>query len=341
MGSGIVPSRPADRFHRKRSLRPSRARSRRHPHRRRPLPPGVPVLFLALALVASPPPDTIPPLDPVVRDIQVGPNEVLRTTTVGSGQPLVLIPGIFGAAFGYRMLTAPLAQRGYRTIVVEPLGYGWSSHPKDADYSFAAQTGRVSRALDSLGVSGALVVAQSSGAAIAFRLAVVRPDLVRGLLSIDGGPSESAATPGMKKAFKFGGGLVKLAMDESALRHDVRREIVKNSGDTTWITDAVVRGYTAGQTADLGGSIDAFHEMAKSKENTSLADRLQHCLAPVLLLVGTVDHPSGVPDEQRQLLKTKLRDFTTETVRGAGQFIQEEQPAVVLAAVTRLNRVAR
>ena len=104
------------------------------------------------------------------------------------------------------MLTGPLARTGYRTIVVEPLGYGWSSHPKDADYSFAAQTGRVSRALDSLGVTQALVVAQSSGAAIAFRLAVLRPDLVRGLLSIDGGPAETAATPGMKKAFKFGGG---------------------------------------------------------------------------------------------------------------------------------------
>src|SRR6185503_8239704 len=202
---------------------------------------------------------------------------------------------------------------------------------------FGAQSDRVARTLDQLSIKRALFVAQSSGAAIAFRLAVKRPDLVRGLLSIDGGPAESAATPGMKKAFKFGGGLVKLTMDESRLRHEVRREIVKNSGDTSWVTDAVIRGYTA----DLGGSIDAFHQMAKSKENTSLADRLQHCLAPVVLLVGTVDHPSGVPDEQRQLLRTKLRAFNTETVRGAGQFIQEEQPAVVLSAVTRLNRVAR
>src|SRR5262249_28861285 len=138
------------------------------------------------------------------------------------------------------------------------------SHPKDADYSFAAQTERVSRALDSLGVTGALVVAQSSGASIAFRLALARPDLVRGLLSIAGGPSESAATPGMKKAFKLGG-LVKLAMDEPTLRHQVWREIVRNSGDTTWITDAVIRAYTAGQVADLNGSIDAFHRMSQSK----------------------------------------------------------------------------
>ena len=293
------------------------------------------MFLLSLALLA------LPVDSAVVRDIKVADGETLRTTSVGTGQPIILIPGLFGGAFGYRKITGPLVAQGYRTIVIEPLGYGFSSHPKDADYSFGAQSDRLARTLDQLSIKRALFVAQSSGAAIVFRLAVKRPDLVRGFLSIDGGPAESAATPGMKKAFKFGGGLVKLTMDESRLRHEVRREIVKNSGDTSWVTDAVVRSYTAGQTADLGGSIDAFHEMAKSKENTSLADRLQHCLAPVLLLVGTVDHPSGVPDEQRQLLKTKLRDFNTETVRGAGQFIQEEQPAVVLAAVTRLNRVAR
>jgi pimeloyl-ACP methyl ester carboxylesterase len=293
-------------------------------------------LVLTLARLAAPPVDTA-----VVRDIQVAPGEILRTTSIGTGQPLVFIPGLFGAAYTYRMLTGPLAAEGYQTIVVEPLGYGWSSHPKDADYSYTAQTARVSSALDSLGVRRALFVAQSSGAAIAFRLAVRRPDLVRGLLSIDGGPAESAATPGMRKAFKFGGGLVKFAMDESKLRHDVRREIVRNSGDTTWVTDAVIRGYTAGQVADLSGSIDAFQRMSKSSEESgSLADRLHQCVVPVRLLIGTVPHPAEVTSDERELLSTSLPNFGTDSVPGSGQYIQEEQPAAVLAAVARLAAAA-
>jgi len=292
------------------------------------------MLLLSLALLASPPDSS------VVRDIAVAQGEILRTTTTGTGKPLVLIPGIFGAAYGYRMLTAPLVRLGYQTIVIEPLGYGWSSHPKEADYSFSAQTERVGRALDSLGVTRALLVAQSSGAAIAFRLAIQRPDLVRGLLSIDGGPAESAATPGMRKAFKFGGGLVKLVLSESKLRHDVRSEIVKNSGDTTWVTDAVIRGYTAGQTADVGGSIDAFHRMSKAKEEGSLADRLHECTVPVRLLVGTVPHPAEVTEDQRELLSARLSDFSTDSVAGSGQYIQEEQPAAVLAALERLDVAA-
>jgi pimeloyl-ACP methyl ester carboxylesterase len=293
------------------------------------------MLFLTLALLAGSVDSAI------VRDIEVAPGETIRTTSVGAGQPLVLIPGIFGAAFGYRMITGQLAARGYQCIVVEPLGYGWSSHPKDADYSFTAQSQRVASALDSLGVTRALVVAQSSGAAIAFRLAIARPELIRGMLSIDGGPAESAATPGMRKAFKFGGGLAKLVMDESRLRHDVRREIVKNSGDTTWVTDAVIRGYTAGQVADMHGSIDAFHQMSKSKEEASLADQLHQFVAPVRLLVGTVPHPAEVTKGQRALLSEKLPNFKSDSVPGSGQYIQEEQPAAVVAAVAQLDEASR
>jgi pimeloyl-ACP methyl ester carboxylesterase len=288
------------------------------------------VLLLTLALLAG-------PIDSALaRDIEVAPGETLRITTTGAGQAVVLIPGIFGGAFGYRAVVEPLVAQGYRCIVIEPLGYGWSSHPKQADYSFTAQTLRIGAALDRLGVDRALFVAQSSGAAIALRLAVARPELVRGLLAIDGGPVESAATPGMKKAFKLGGFAAKLALDESKLRHDVRREIIRNSGDTTWVTDAVIRQYTAGQAADLDGSIDAFHQMSKAKETDSLADRLSRYPGPVRLLVGTIRHPAEVSDEQRDLLRDRLPNFRSDSVPGSGQYINEEQPAVVVAAVKDL-----
>jgi pimeloyl-ACP methyl ester carboxylesterase len=293
------------------------------------------MLLLTLTLLAGPVDSA------VVRDIEVAPGETLRTTTIGTGPPLIFIPGIFGAAFGYRTITGPLAERGYQCIIVEPLGYGWSSHPKRADYSFTAQTERIGRALDQLGVTRALFVAQSSGASIAFRLAIARPGLVRGLLSIDGGPSESASTPGMRKAFHFGGILAKLAMDESTLRSNVRREIIRNSGDTTWVTDAVIRAYTAGQAVDLHGSIDAFQRMSEAKEQGSLAQRLHECAMPVRLLVGTVPHPAEVTHDQRELLSTTLPNFSSDSVAGSGQYIQEEQPGAVVAAVTRLDEAAR
>src|SRR3954463_9842681 len=132
------------------------------------------MLLLSLALLLT-------PLDSVaVRDIRVADGETLRITEMGKGRPIVLLPGIFGGAYSYRKITAPLVAQGYRAIVVEPLGYGASSHPKKADYSLDAQADRVARTLDHLGIRRALLISHANGSGIGFRLAVDRPDLVRG-----------------------------------------------------------------------------------------------------------------------------------------------------------------
>jgi pimeloyl-ACP methyl ester carboxylesterase len=294
------------------------------------------MLLLTLSLLFLHPLDSV-----AVRDIQVAKGETLRTTSVGTGEPIVLIPGIFGGAYGYRKITGPLVSEGYRTIVVEPLGYGWSSHPKKADYSLDAQTRRVAQTLEQMGIRRALLVAHAAGAGIGFRLAIQRPDLVRGLLSIEGPPAESAATPELKKAFTLGVFAVKLLLDPPKARHELRDELVSNSADPKWVTDEVVRGYTAGQIADLDGSIDALHQMTKAKESDSLANRLNQCRVPVMLLVGAAPHRREVPGDQRNLLRQRLPRFSMETVPGAGQYIQEEQPGAVLAAVERLDLAAK
>lgn len=290
------------------------------------------IVALAVALGLLGPLDTTA----VVRDIPVARGEVLRTTSVGSGRPVVLIPGLFGAAFGYRRIVGPLAGLGYRAIVVEPLGFGWSAHPRRANYSLTAQTARVAAVLDSLGIRQALLIAHSTGASIALRLAYDRPDLVEGILSIDGGPAETAATPGLRRAMRFGGMLTKALLQPDAFRGEVRREIVANSSDTSWVTPEVVAGYTEGATADLSGAIDAWQGMAQSVESESLLARLGDCKVPVRLLVGAVPHQSGVGAEQIALLAQRLPDFSVDSVPGSGQYIQEEQPEAVLAALEKL-----
>src|SRR4051812_1621494 len=149
--------------------------------------------LLSLAVLAA-------PVDSIaVRDIQVAKGETLRTTTMGSGKPVVLIPGLFGGAYSYRKITGPLVARGYQTIVVEPLGYGASSHPKKADYSLDAQADRVARTLDHLGIRRALLISHANGSGIGFRLAVGRPDLGPGVPSHAGGPAGTAGAAGVKR----------------------------------------------------------------------------------------------------------------------------------------------
>jgi pimeloyl-ACP methyl ester carboxylesterase len=272
----------------------------------------------------------------VVRDIEVAPTEILHTTTTGSGQPVVLVPGIFGGAFSFRHVVGPLVALGYRCIVVEPLAFGSSAHPAKADYSFAAQADRIGLVLDSLGATKVLIVGQSTGAAIAYRLAYRRPDLVHGVLSINGGPAETAATPGLKHALRFGGFLTKLFVGPGTIRSRVWHDLIENSGDTTWVTSAVVDEYTIGQASDVHGSIDALRRMSKSTEPESLRDRLHETRVPVRLLLGTTVHPSAVKPEEVEVLRSHLIDFAVDSVLGAGQRIEEERPDAVIAAVGRL-----
>jgi pimeloyl-ACP methyl ester carboxylesterase len=275
-----------------------------------------------------------------VRDVQVAPSEILRTTTVGSGHPVVFIPGIFGGAFGFRHVTGPLAALGYRCIVIEPLAFGSSSHPSKADYSFAAQADRIGQVLDSLGVTGALFVTQSTGAAMAYRLAYRRPELVRGILSIEGGPSETAATPGLKHALRFGGFLTKLFVGAGTIRSRVGHDLVENSGNATWVTPFVLDQYTVGQASDVHGTIDALRAMSKSTEPESLRDRLHEVRVPVRLLLGTFAHPSGIKEAEVKQLRESLSDFAVDSVHGSGQYIEEEQPAAVVTGVERLAQAA-
>ena len=135
--------------------------------------------------------------------ITVAPRETLSVTVTGSGAPVVLIPGLFGSAYGFRHLVGPLAEDGYQAITIEPLGVGTSARPKDADYSLTRQATRIAAALDSLQVTEALVMAHSVNAAIAYRLAITRPDLVAGIVAVEGGVAESATTDGFKRAMKF------------------------------------------------------------------------------------------------------------------------------------------
>ncbi len=293
------------------------------------------LLIAGLASAMSPGSDSVS-----ARDITVAAGEVVHVTSAGTGTPVVLVPGLFGSAFGFRKLIEPLEARGYRVIIVEPLGTGTSSYPKGVDYSLTAQADRIGVVLDTLGVRHALLVAHSVGVSMALRLAYRRPELVRGLLAIDGGPVEAAATPGLRHAMKFAV-FIKLFMGQGTLRRKVRHGMIENSGDTTWVTDSVVHGYTAGPGRDLHRTIDVFHGMAKSHEPEFLSNHLAQIRVPVRLLVGTVPHPSGVTPEEVTELKGGIRNFGVDSVPGSGQFIHEEQPDAVLAAVAGLDELSR
>jgi len=230
----------------------------------------------------------------------------------------------------------PLNAAGYRTIVIEPLGVGSSSRPERADYSLTAQANRIALVLDSLDVDSAVVVAHALGAAMGLRLAYRRPDLVRGLVSLDGGPSETAVTPTFKRMVRLFP-WIKLLGGVGQVRKKTRESMIKSSGDTTWVTDEVVAEYTAGVARDLDGTLKAYLAMAAAREPERLAPHLAEVPCPVRLIVGAAPHPASVNAADVALLQGSLRAFALDSIPGAGHYLHEERPDVVVEAVVRLE----
>src|SRR2546430_16306369 len=74
--------------------------------------------------------------------IALAPAESVWVTVEGVGDPVVLIPGLFGSAFGYRTVLPRLVEAGDRTVVIEPLRLGTSGRPEHAGSSLTAPADR-------------------------------------------------------------------------------------------------------------------------------------------------------------------------------------------------------
>jgi pimeloyl-ACP methyl ester carboxylesterase len=293
--------------------------------------------ILAVALLAGHPdlPDS-PTTVVEAHHVAVAPAESLWVELRGTGHPVVLIPGLVGSRYSYRHVAELLEGAGYRVTVVEPLGVGRSGRPRRADYSLSAQALRIAAVLDSLDVVHALVVSHSIGSAMALRLAYVRPDLVRGLVSLDGGAAESALTADMSGAFLLAP-LLRLPGARALVRKKVAGGLRAASGDPAWVTEEVVRAYTADGWSDPGRALAAFQAMATARDPQPLADVLADIRTPVLLLVGGAPKASGLSEAEASDLAVRLPDITVDVLPGVGHYIHEECPGAVADAVVRLD----
>ena len=278
------------------------------------------------------------PSDSVDRRIAVAPAESLQVTALGptSGSSVVIIPGLISPAYAFRKVLPPLAEAGVRAVVVEPLGVGRSGRPGGADYSHTAQAHRVAAVMDSLGIRQAVVMGHAVGTAVALRLALQRPDLVKGLLLVEGGALESAAVPGVKKAIQFSF-LVRLFAGRGRIKKEVRKGLIASSGDTTWVTDSLVEHYTEGPAGDMGAVLRALKGMQRSVEPDSLKPRLSGIHVPVVLMLGGAAH-EGAPSSGRiHVLEHAFPQLQQRIVFGAVLHIHEEQPAAVVEELLRLT----
>ncbi|MBJ20806.1 MAG: 3-oxoacyl-ACP reductase [Deltaproteobacteria bacterium] len=158
----------------------------------------------------------------------------------GEGQAVVLLHGSGPGASGFsnfKQNIDTVVAAGHRAIVMDMVGFGYSSKPTDCDYTTELFASTVKSTLDTIGIQRCALLGHSLGGAICIRIALDSPDFVTGLIMMAPGGIEERETyfamPGIAKMVStFVGG----ELDREGL-HKLLRMLVF---DDDLVTDALV-----------------------------------------------------------------------------------------------------
>ena len=240
---------------------------------------------------------------------------------VGSGEPLLLLSGLGGAARSWGPNVAALGSR-YRTIAADHRGTGSSSRPEDG-YTIEAHATDMAELLRHLDTGPSHIVGSSTGGAIAQMMALEHPDVVRSLTLVS---SWARADEFFRQQFVVRRRtLVELGpeaySDLSAL-FLFSPEFIASGADA-------VRQWRERSAAGP----DAVAIMAKRIDMIlafDVLDRLGAIAVPTLVLVGSVD--GCTPPHFSRQLASAIPGARLEVIEG-GHLIYKERPEEFQSAV--------
>lgn len=110
----------------------------------------------------------------------------LHVVEAGSGPPLILLHGLFGAAQNWGTIQSALAP-DHRVVAMDLRNHGASPHAAFMDYAAMAED--VALTMGTLGIPSAAVLGHSMGGKVAMMLALTRPAMVERLVVADIAPA--------------------------------------------------------------------------------------------------------------------------------------------------------
>ena len=109
----------------------------------------------------------------------------MHVAEAGSGPLVILLHGFPETWYSWRHQLVALAAAGYRAVAPDQRGYGRTDRPDGVDaYTILHTVGDVVQLVDALGADQAVVAGHDWGGVVAWHAALMRPDIVRGVVSL-------------------------------------------------------------------------------------------------------------------------------------------------------------
>jgi len=205
-----------------------------------------------------------------------------------------------------------LAERGYRTIVPDTMGYGYSTKPEEGAFSLDDVAAQYKALLDSLGIDRITVIGNSQGGAIAITMALNYPDLVAKLVLMAPGGLESRETYMDMEGIKA---MIRVLYKEGISKETLRKVFRLQLHDESKVTDEV---------------IEERFQIAITQHKDNLArirvanqeDRLSEIQCPVLCFWGANDKFCPVSGASK--IASRCANSRTVLISSCGHWVMVE-----------------
>ena len=205
-----------------------------------------------------------------------------------------------------------LAERGYRTIVPDTMGYGYSTKPEDGAFSLDDVAAQYKGLLDALGIDRVTVIGNSQGGAIAITMALNYPDLVTKLVLMAPGGLETRETYMEMEGIKA---MIRVLYKEGISKETMRKVFRLQLHDESKITDEVIE--------------ERFQvAMTQHKDNiarirvANQEDRLSEIQCPVLCFWGANDKFCPVSGASK--IASRCANARTVLISSCGHWVMVE-----------------
>jgi pimeloyl-ACP methyl ester carboxylesterase len=243
----------------------------------------------------------------------------LHYVEAGSGPPLLLLHGLNGSTFGFRLLM-PYLTPHFRTIALDLMGFGYSDRPQHRDYSLGAQARLVAGFLDALGIAKASVLGHSLGGAVAMHLALEFPERVDRLILVSSA-SDSETRRGLRSS-RLVRPLLPVVAAFTVQNQRFRRMSLRSACyDPSFVTADMLEGYMA--PTRVRGHLRALGSLMVDRRKDPPLDP-SAISRPALIIWGAADR--WLPPSHGERLRALIPDSRMTIIENAGHLVLEEQP---------------
>lgn len=249
--------------------------------------------------------------------VDVGSGITMHYHDAGSGErgTVLFVHGSGPGASGWSNFKGnypPLAEHGFRTLVPDTMGYGYSTKPTDGTYSLADVAAQYRGLLDSLSVDKVALVGNSQGGAIAITMALEYPDLVERLVLMAPGALEKRDVYMEMEGIKA---MIRVLYKEGISKETMRKVFTLQLHDESLITDEIIEERF--QVAMTQHKDNIARIQVRNQE-----DRLSEIQCPVLCFWGTDD--KFCPSSGAEKIARRCHDSRTVLISNCGHWVMVE-----------------